>query len=113
MFFNPGEEVTNEQYDRRKGAFRGLSVTINSCGKHNTRGTNRRMGLRCPAIHLSRTRCQRCHAASDLTRAVKDCKYFYTVVGDSVPDSIITNEEFANLIDVIFRNLSAQSRIGW
>jgi len=44
---------------------------------------------------------------------VKDCKYFYTVVGDSVPDSIITNEEFANLIDVIFRNLSAQSRIGW
>ncbi len=38
-------------------------------------------------------------------RAVKDCKYFYTVVGDSVPDSIITNEEFANLIDVTFRNL--------
>jgi hypothetical protein len=28
--FNPGEEVTNEQYDTRMGAFRGLSVTINS-----------------------------------------------------------------------------------
>lgn len=28
--------MTNEQYERRKGAFRGLSVTINSAGEHNT-----------------------------------------------------------------------------
>lgn len=35
---NPLEslQVTNEQYDTRMGAFRGLSVTINSGSEHNT-----------------------------------------------------------------------------
>lgn len=39
-------------------------------------------------------------APSDLSCAVKDCKHFDSVFGDSVPDSIIANEEFPNLLEI-------------
>ena len=50
---NPLEslQVTNEQYDTRMGAFRGLSVTINSGTEHNTNDFGR---PRCRPYGLTR-----------------------------------------------------------